>query len=72
MELSGHPFMLGVQFHPEFLSRPNRPHPLFREFVGVAMHTLREGGQHVMPLGGAALVGDSPQHEVTLKVREAN
>ncbi|GAB4396658.1 MAG: CTP synthase [Anaerolineales bacterium] len=28
-ELSGHPFMLGTQFHPEFLSRPNRPHPLF-------------------------------------------
>ena len=72
MELSGHPFMLGVQFHPEFLSRPNRPHPLFREFVGVAMHTLREGGQHVMPLGGAAVVGDSPHHEVTLTVKETN
>ena len=72
MELSGHPFMLGVQFHPEFLSRPNRPHPLFREFVGVAMHTLREGGQHVMPLGGAAVVGDSSHHEVTLTVNEAN
>ena len=72
MELSGHPFMLGVQFHPEFLSRPNRPHPLFREFVGVAVHTLREGGQHVMPLGGAAAVGDSSHHEVTLTVNEAN
>jgi len=32
-ELAGHPFMLGTQFHPEFLSRPNRPHPLFRAFV---------------------------------------
>ncbi len=32
-ELSGHPFMLGTQFHPEFLSRPTRPHPLFLEFV---------------------------------------
>ena len=29
MELQDHPFMLGCQFHPEFLSRPNRPHPLF-------------------------------------------
>jgi CTP synthase len=28
-ELEGHPFMIGSQFHPEFLSRPNRPHPLF-------------------------------------------
>ncbi|MCJ7535273.1 MAG: CTP synthase [Anaerolineales bacterium] len=32
-ELSDHPFMLGTQFHPEFLSRPNRPHPLFRAFL---------------------------------------
>ncbi len=33
-ELKEHPFMLGTQFHPEFLSRPNRPHPLFKKFVG--------------------------------------
>jgi len=32
-ELAAHPFMVGTQFHPEFLSRPNRPHPLFRAFV---------------------------------------
>ena len=32
-ELADHPFMVGTQFHPEFLSRPNRPHPLFVEFV---------------------------------------
>jgi CTP synthase len=32
-ELDGHPFMLGTQFHPEFLSRPNRPHPLFVRFL---------------------------------------
>ena len=32
-ELSDHPFMLGTQFHPEFLSRPTRPHPLFVAFV---------------------------------------
>jgi CTP synthase len=32
-ELRDHPFMLGSQFHPEFLSRPNRPHPLFRAFI---------------------------------------
>jgi CTP synthase len=32
-ELAGHPFMLGTQFHPEFLSRPNRPHPLFVAFL---------------------------------------
>ena len=50
MEMDDHPFMVGVQFHPEFLSRPNQPHPLFREFIGVAKKTLREGGQHVLPL----------------------
>ncbi len=33
MELKDHPWFLGTQFHPEFKSRPNRPHPLFSEFV---------------------------------------
>ena len=32
-ELADHPFMLGTQFHPEFLSRPTRPHPLFVQFM---------------------------------------
>lgn len=36
VELEQHPFMLGCQFHPEFLSRPQRPHPLFREFLRAA------------------------------------
>jgi CTP synthase len=50
MEMADQRFMVGVQFHPEFLSRPDRPHPLFREFIGVAKETLREGSQHVLPL----------------------
>ena len=37
IELPNHPFFVGVQFHPELKSRPNRPHPLFREFVGAAV-----------------------------------
>ena len=49
-ELVDHPFMVGVQFHPEFLSRPNRAHPLFREFIGTAKGILREGSQHPLPL----------------------
>jgi len=36
-EIANHPFMLGSQFHPEFLSRPNRPHPLFRAFISAAV-----------------------------------
>ena len=47
-----HPFMVGVQFHPEFKSRPDRPHPLFRKFVGVAKDVIREGGQHELPIRG--------------------
>jgi len=35
-EMADHPFMLGTQFHPEFLSRPNRPHPLFVGFMMAA------------------------------------
>ncbi|GAP19907.1 CTP synthase [Leptolinea tardivitalis] len=35
-EIIDHPFMVGTQFHPEFLSRPNRPHPLFYAFVKAA------------------------------------
>jgi len=45
-----HPFMIGVQFHPEFRSRPQKPHPLFRDFVGAATEVLREGGQIELPL----------------------
>ena len=36
MELSGHPFYIGVQYHPEFKSRPNKAHPLFRAFIEAA------------------------------------
>jgi len=35
-EIEGHPFMVGTQFHPEFLSRPNAPHPLFTGFIKAA------------------------------------
>ena len=39
-ELRDHPFMVGTQFHPEFLSRPNRPHPLFRAFMEAVKNRL--------------------------------
>ena len=38
MEYNDHPFMIGVQFHPEFLSTPLSPHPLFVEFVKSALN----------------------------------
>ncbi|HVM08788.1 MAG TPA: CTP synthase [Acidimicrobiales bacterium] len=37
IELPGHPFWVGTQAHPEFKSRPDRPHPLFFEFIGAAL-----------------------------------
>ena len=36
VELPGHPWFVGVQYHPEFKSRPNKAHPLFRDFVAAA------------------------------------
>jgi CTP synthase len=41
-ELSEHPFMVGSQFHPEFKSRPNKPHPLFSAFIRAAEKHHRE------------------------------
>ncbi|MFC2021693.1 CTP synthase [Chloroflexota bacterium] len=49
-ELTDHPWMVSCQFHPEFGSRPGRPHPLFRDFIGVAKEVLREGAQPSLPL----------------------
>jgi CTP synthase len=37
IELADHPWFIAVQFHPEFISRPNRPQPLFREFIHAAL-----------------------------------
>ena len=36
VEIPGHPFFLGCQFHPEFKSKPLEPHPLFRDFIGAS------------------------------------
>jgi CTP synthase len=52
-ELVNHPWMLSCQFHPEFGSRPGRPHPLFRDFIGVAKNVLREGAQPPLPLSSS-------------------
>ena len=44
VELKKHPWFVAVQFHPEFVSRPNKPHPLFRDFIGAALE--RQKKQH--------------------------
>ena len=49
-ELADHPWFVGTQFHPEFRSRPNRPHPLFRDFVAACRERPLDGDQQPLPL----------------------
>jgi CTP synthase len=50
IELRDHPWFVASQFHPEFKSRPNHPHPLFKGFVAAAAATYRHGAQRTLPL----------------------
>ena len=56
-EIADHPFMLGSQFHPEFRSRPEQPHPLFDLFVKSARRHHPEGSQPQLFLGAGAVAG---------------
>jgi CTP synthase len=49
IEIPEHPFFVAAQFHPELKSRPTRPHPLFRDFIGAARQRAdaRSGGRSV-------------------------
>ena len=53
VEIPNHPFYIGVQFHPEFKSRPNRAHPLFKGFIAAALKYQSEHTptDHPMSLG---------------------
>jgi CTP synthase len=51
IELPGHPYWVGTQAHPEFTSRPDRSHPLFRELVGAALERRRARDPHLFELG---------------------
>jgi CTP synthase len=42
-EIADHPFMVGSQFHPEFKSRPNKPHPLFKRFLAASVERQESG-----------------------------
>nr|HRJ45316.1 hypothetical protein [Caldilineaceae bacterium] len=55
VEMADHPFMVGSQFHPEFKSRPTKPHPLFRGFV------LAAANQHRLHLPDGIRQGTSNQ-----------
>jgi len=53
IELPDHPFWVGTQAHPEFKSRPNRPAPLFREFMGAALERAEGRRPHLFPVDDA-------------------
>lgn len=53
IELRDHPWYVASQFHPEFLSRPNRPHPLFQGFVAAALRHQRENKRPALTLNEA-------------------
>lgn len=45
VEVKDHPFMIGSQFHPEFKSRPTRPHPLFMGFISAIVEATKQGSE---------------------------
>ncbi len=49
VEIPGRDFHLGAQFHPEFKSRPNRAHPLFKGFIAAALKYQSEHTQPTIP-----------------------
>jgi CTP synthase len=51
IELEDHPFWVGTQAHPEFKSRPERPAPLFRDFIGAALARAEGRNPHLPDLG---------------------
>lgn len=69
IELADHPFMVGTQFHPEFKSRPNRPHPLFRDFIKAAKAVIHEGEQHLLPLSDGLALPDADERDVPERER---
>ncbi len=69
VELRDHPWFVGSQFHPEFKSRPDRPHPLFRDFVGAAIaNRAARRDRRRPPLGDGEVEDasdDSPRQDLT-------
>jgi CTP synthase len=63
IELPGHPFFMASQFHPEFKSRPNRPEPLFREFVGASLERARQRGTAEAPAERERTAEPAPARE---------
>jgi CTP synthase len=61
IELADHPFFVASQYHPEFKSRPDRPAPLFREFVGAAQRYAQTRRAHDLPETGEPIRAGRPE-----------
>ncbi|MGZ4345154.1 MAG: glutamine amidotransferase-related protein, partial [Solirubrobacteraceae bacterium] len=64
LDRSVHPFYVASQYHPEFKSRPERPAPLFREFVGAAL--THAAGMAADPLDTAQRTETDPSRAAAL------
>jgi CTP synthase len=63
IELRDHPFFVGSQFHPEFRSRPGRPHPLFREFMAAVCRHAGVSAAGVPATASVSLVAEATSGE---------
>src|ERR671920_896911 len=61
IEIPDHPFFVASQFHPEFKSRPERPAPLFRDFVGAALAHSRTRDPETLPEAGEPVRAARPE-----------
>ena len=75
VELRDHPWFVASQFHPEFKSRPNRPHPLFDGFIASAV-AVADGREAVLaprvaarPADAVPLIGDPSPSEPSAAIR---
>jgi len=63
IELRDHPYFVGCQYHPEFQSKPNKPHPLFKGFIAAAL-AYQEGGKKPITVIDQAPISVSDQELV--------
>ncbi|MGO9249536.1 MAG: CTP synthase [Solirubrobacteraceae bacterium] len=71
IELEDHPFFVASQFHPEFKSRPERPAPLFREFVAAALSRVGDGSDADANAGSDVADRSDDEHEHVVRAADA-
>jgi CTP synthase len=67
VEIKDHPWFLAVQFHPEFQSKPNAPHPLFAAFIGASIKNARSGKKAKKAASAGKSANAKPAHKAAKK-----